>query len=115
MQERFGGVRLPPATGGSGASAPFRGCKHVYLYRSPEDALVSLFHYHDRQRHLKSTAAAGIDAFCLGLLPSWEENLASYLRAETEGFPVLFVSYELLLQYPAEILGEHPQLAGRPA
>ena len=95
---------LRPGPGAGAAAAPFRACKHVYLYRSPEDALVSLFHYHDRQKHLKSKAAAGIDAFCLAFLPSWEDNLAGYLRAADEGFPVLFVPYELLLQYPAEIL-----------
>jgi hypothetical protein len=104
LQERFGRVRLRPGSGASAAVAPFAACKHVYLYRSPEDALVSLFHYHDCQKHLKSKAAAGIDAFCLAFLSSWEDNLASYLRAEEEGFPVLFVPYELLLQYPTEIL-----------
>ena len=104
LQERFGGAGLRPGAGGSGAVAPFRGCKHVYLYRSPEDALVSLFHYYDQQRPLKARAAAGIDGFCLANLPSWEESLAGYLRASEEGFPVLFVTYELLLQYPTEIL-----------
>jgi hypothetical protein len=104
LQERFGGAQRRPGAGGSGAVPPFRGCKHVYLYRSPEDALVSLFHYYDRQRQLKAKAAAGIDSFCQANLPLWEESLASYLRAEAEGFPVLFVPYELLLQYPTEIL-----------
>ena len=87
-----------------GALPAFRACKHIYLYRSPEDALVSLFHYHDKQKHLKSKAAGGIDAFCRKWLPSWEENLASYLGAAEEGYQVLFVPYELLLQYPVELL-----------
>jgi hypothetical protein len=104
LQGRFGGARLRKRAGASAAVPPFRGCKHIYLYRSPEDALVSLFHYHDCQKHLKDKAAAGIDAFCQAWLPLWEENLAGYLRAANEGFPVLFVPYELLLQYPAEIL-----------
>jgi hypothetical protein len=104
LQERFGGVPPRPGAGASAADAPFRACKHVYLYRAPEDALVSLFHYYDRQKHSKFKAAAGIDAFCQAYLPSWKENLASYLRAADEGFPVLFVPYELLLQYPTEIL-----------
>ena len=51
LQERFGRVRLRPGSGASAAAAPFCACKHVYLYRSPEDALVSLFHYHDCQKH----------------------------------------------------------------
>ena len=89
---------------GSAAAPPFRGCKHVYLYRSPEDALVSLFHFDGHHKQAKFKAAAGVDAFCRANLPSWEENVASYLRAEEEGYPVLFVPYELVLQYPAEIL-----------
>jgi hypothetical protein len=98
----FGGV-LPRAAAGGGAAVPaFRGCK--YLYRSPEDALVSLFHYYDCQKHLRYKTAIGMDAFCRDYLPVWAENLDSYLRAAEEGFPVLFVPYELLLQYPAEIL-----------
>jgi len=104
LQKRFGGV--PPRAGVDGSAAvwPFGACKHVYLYRSPEDALVSLFHYYNGQKHSKFKAAAGIDEFCQAHLPSWEDNLAGYLRAADEGFPVLFAPYELLLQYPVEIL-----------
>jgi hypothetical protein len=104
LQARFGRARFGSGPGANGAAPPFGGCKHIYLYRSPEDTLVSLFHYYDRQRHLKGKAAGGIDAFCRGNLPSWEESLSSYLRAAEEGFPVLFVPYDLLLQYPTEIL-----------
>ena len=87
-----------------GALPTFRGSKNIYLYRSPEDALVSLFHYHDKQKHLQNKTAGGIDAFCREWLPLWEENIASYLAAAEEGYPVLFVPYELLLQYPVEVL-----------
>jgi hypothetical protein len=104
LQTRFGRARHRPGPGVNGAAPPFRGCKHVYLYRSPEDALVSLFHFYDHQRQLKSKTAAGIDAFCRANLASWEDSLSSYLRAADEGFPVLFIPYELLLQYPTEIL-----------
>ena len=93
LQNRFGG------------QPQFRCSKHVYLYRSPEDALVSLFHYHDKQKHLKHKTAAGIDVFCREWLHLWEENLGSYLAAAEQGYPVLFVPYELLLQYPVEVLG----------
>jgi hypothetical protein len=105
LRGRFGGALTRP---GAGAGAPvpaFRGCKHLYLYRSPEDALVSLFHFYSRQRAMNAKTAAGIDAFCRDFLPVWMENLDSYLRAAEEGFPVLFVPYDLLLQYPVEILG----------
>jgi hypothetical protein len=104
MQERFGGALPRAGAGGSAAAPPFRGCKHVYLYRSPEDALVSLFHFYGHHKQSNFKAAAGVDAFCRANLALWEENMASYLRAEEEGYPVLFVPYELVLQYPAEIL-----------
>jgi len=105
MQERFGGALPRPGAAGNAAVPPFHGCKHIYLYRSPEDALVSLYDHYNHDKHSKRKTAAGIDAFCRTSLPLWEENLASYLRAAEEGFPVLFVPYELVLQYPAEILG----------
>jgi len=104
MEERFGGALPRPGAGGSAAAPPFQRCKHVYVYRSPEDALVSLFHYYDHQEHWKFKTAVGMDAFCQANLALWEENMASYLRAAREGYPVLFVPYELVLQYPAEIL-----------
>jgi hypothetical protein len=105
LQARFDGALSRPGAGGSAPFPPFCRCKHLYLYRSPEDALVSLFHLYDHTPYLKAKTAAGIDAFCRAWLPLWTNNLDSYLRAAEEGFPVLFVPYELLLQYPAEILG----------
>ena len=106
MQARFGGALPLPGAVDPGAAAPsFPRCKHIYLYRSPEDALVSLFHYHQRRQTTPKPAwRPELTPFCLAALPGWEENLAGYLRAADEGFPVLFVPYELLLQYPAEIL-----------
>jgi len=104
LEERFGGATPSSGAGGAAGVSPFRNCKHLYLYRSPEDTLVSFYHYHAERKHLKSKAGGGIDAFCLAHLPAWEENMASYLRAADEGIPVLFVPYELLLQYPGEIL-----------
>jgi hypothetical protein len=105
LQQRFGTVRTRAGTAGGDPVPAFRGCKHLYLYRSPEDALVSLFHLYEHDRGSKAKTAAGIDAFCREYLPLWRNNLDSYLRAADEGFPVLFVPYELLLQYPVEILG----------
>jgi hypothetical protein len=105
LEERFGGAPRALQTGGAPAGGAFRNCKFIYLYRSPDDALVSLFHYFARQKHLKAKTACGIDAFCVGRLGDWEHNISSYLRAADEGAAVSFVPYELLLQYPVEILG----------
>jgi hypothetical protein len=105
LEERFLGASRAGGSGGASGGGPFRNCKFIYLYRSPDDALVSLYHYFARQEHLKPKTACGIDAFCMGWLDGWENNISSYLRAAEEGAAVLFVPYELLLQYPVEVLG----------
>jgi Sulfotransferase domain len=79
-------------------------CKQIYLYRTPEDALVSLFHFYEGHNHHKHKTVGGLDAFCLEHLPAWEAHMESYLTAAEEGLGVFFVPYELLLQYPTEIL-----------
>lgn len=89
-------------------------CKQVYLYRAPEDALVSLYHFYEGYKYMKPRIAGGIDAFCLGQLAGWEAHLASYLGAADEGLEVFFVPYELLLQYPTEILSNLLRWLGNP-
>jgi len=104
LEEGLWGAPRARGSGGGAGAGMFHNCKFIYLYRSPDDALVSLYHYFARQKHLKAKTACGIDAFCLGRLGDWENNISSYLRAADEGAAVLFVPYELLLQYPVEIL-----------
>jgi hypothetical protein len=89
-----------------GAGPLSQNCKHLYLYRSPEDALVSLFHYYDRHRHFRGQSASGADAFCQARLADWQNNLSSYLRASEEGVPIFFVNYERLLKESARVLAE---------
>jgi hypothetical protein len=76
----------------------------LYLYRSPEDALVSFYHLCGREAYLRSRASEGIDAFCQREVSGWIENVSSYLRAADQGFPIFFVSYECLLEKPAIVL-----------
>lgn len=85
----------------SGGRAPFRDCRALYFYRSPEDALVSLYHLSRRDAYVRSRALHGIDAFCRKVVSSWMENIESYFRAADNGFPVFFVSYERMLEEPA--------------
>jgi hypothetical protein len=75
----------------------FQQCKHVYIYRSPEDSLVSFYHLHLRDENLKDKVRQGIDAFCRARVREWISNVTSYLRAAQTGAQVYFVSYELLL------------------
>ena len=83
----------------------FQKCKHLYIYRTPEDALVSFYHYQIRDG-LSNTVAEGIDAFCRSRLPEWEAHLSSYLRAAERDGEVFFVAYEDLLEQPAAVLSD---------
>ena len=96
---------LQPCLPRSDDPAQFRDCRVLYLYRSPEDVLVSLFHYGFRDDLAQSRARLGIDDFCLAELPKWIKNISSYLRAADHGFPVYFFSYESLMENPATVLG----------
>lgn len=105
LRERFCG----PGTEGAGGKCTrqaFNACRHLYLYRSPEDALVSLFHLYLREKYVKSKAGGDIDAFCLEALPGWVYHISSYLAASENGISVFFVRYDQLLREPGMVLGE---------
>jgi hypothetical protein len=85
------------------AAQGFGSCKIVYLFRSPEDVLVSYFHLQRKMRYIQKSQF-GIDEFCRAHLPHWMENLSSYLKAAEEGVGVHFVAYEAMLQDPAGAL-----------
>jgi hypothetical protein len=97
----------------------FRRCRHLYLFRSPEDALVSLYHHHLREKLvMEKCLMAGdqfeINAFCREALPGWIQHLSGYLDAAENGAPVYFASYDQLLADPKRILGEILQWLGAP-
>jgi hypothetical protein len=85
----------------TGDPAPFRDCKAMFLYRAPEDALVSYYHLEADHR---GKAIRGPDDFCRKGLSGWVENVTSYVRAADKGFPVFFVPYEQLLEKPVIVL-----------
>ena len=87
MQERFGGVLPGPGPPGAPPLRLFADANTSISTARPEDALVSLFHFDGHRKQANSKAAAGMDAFCRAYLPSWEENVASYLRAEDGRLP----------------------------
>lgn len=84
----------------------FQRVRHLYLYRQPEDALVSYYHFHLRYDALKAQAADGVDAFCLRHLDSWFEHVDTARSFQLMGASVLPVSYEQLLQKPMAKLTE---------
>jgi hypothetical protein len=111
LQERFWGKRHRTAQS-------FQRCRHLYLHRSPEDALVSLYHYNLREDLAGKRGKGGrrieINAFCREALPGWSQHLSGYLAAAESGVPICFASYEQLLADPNRVLGEILQWLGVP-
>jgi hypothetical protein len=94
LRARFG--LDSPSVQLSGSLGP---CRILYLYRSPEDVMVSYYHLQRTARYIRQSSF-GIDEFCRREIPNWLTSVQSYLRAEEEGVPVHFVSYEKLLREP---------------
>jgi hypothetical protein len=107
LQERIGG------------DPGVRKCKYLYLYRTPEDALVSTCHHCRREKFFRSRsyyelACRDIDLFCLESVPAWIEHLTSYLDAMDEGVDIHLVSYDELLRRTTAILGGALRWLGMP-
>jgi hypothetical protein len=105
LEQIFPGAGRAGSGAQAGAAAPFGGWRVLYVYRRPEDALVSLFHFGFVDTYWRSRAL-GIDAFCRKVVSDWVENISSYLRAADNGSPVFFVSYEMLAEKPAIVLDD---------
>ncbi|HEY3861279.1 MAG TPA: sulfotransferase domain-containing protein [Verrucomicrobiae bacterium] len=87
-----------------GGDPGIRKCRFLYLFRPPEDVLVSLFHISLREKYIHSKSGNNIDAFCLEFLWAWEEHVAGYLDELDQGVPIYLVCYDELLREPAPIL-----------
>jgi hypothetical protein len=91
-----------------------RQCRFLYLFRSAEDVLVSLFHYTLCETYINSNSGGNIDLFCLEYLPSWKDNLASYLDEIERGTSIYIISYEELVRQPTLILSDALHWLGIP-
>jgi hypothetical protein len=89
-----------------GGDPAVRKCKYLYLYRTAEDTLVSLFHLYRREKYVRSHSGGDIDLFCLEFLSGWVENVNSYLAEFDEGVDIHLVSYQQLLREPVAVLSE---------
>jgi hypothetical protein len=89
-------------------------CRYLYLFRTPEDSLVSFFHLYLREKFIRSKAGRDIDLFCLEALPGWLLHMTSYLDALDEGVEVHLVSYDQLLRQPSAVLSETLRWLGIP-
>lgn len=98
----------------SGGRAPHRDCRILYLYRSPEDALVSVYHLKHDDDYARSRMIHGIDDFCRKHVLRWIDNMTGYFRAADEGVPLFFVSYEQMLAGTALALDETLYWLGMP-
>ncbi len=87
-------------------SARLRDWRILYVYRCPEDALVSLYRLYIRDEYCQDRAFLDIDAFCRAKVSNWVKNVSSYFRAADDGMPVFFLSYESLLEKPGIVLGD---------
>jgi hypothetical protein len=114
LRRRFVGAGLKESRAAFNPAAAFQTCRHLYLFRPPEDSLVSLFHLTaDPWRHYlrrkcvnHDGAGMGIDAFCLETLHGWISHASGYLAAADEGIPIWFISYDQLREDTPAILGE---------
>jgi hypothetical protein len=89
-----------------------RKCRFLYLFRTPEDALVSQFHLHLREKFIRSNCGGDIDRFCIEFLPGWLESVSTTLDALDLGTDMHLVSYSDLLRQPDVVLGETLQWLG---
>jgi hypothetical protein len=94
------------ACGGRQRSGLQRDCRVVYVYRAPEDALVSLYHLTHRDVYSQQRARHTIDEFCRVVISDWVKSMSSYLQAADEGFPTFFLSYERLSESPVKALAD---------
>jgi alcohol sulfotransferase len=97
-----------------GVDIDVRQCKYLYLYRTPEDALVSVFHLSLREKYIRSKSGRDIDLFCLEFLPQWIEHIKSYLDALEEGVDIHLVAYDQLLQQTTAVLRDTLDWLGIP-
>jgi hypothetical protein len=97
-----------------GGDPGVRRCKYLYLFRSPEESLVSMFHLYQREIYLHSKSGSDIDLFCLEFIPGWLEHATSYLDALDQGVDVHLVSYHQLLRQADFILSDTLRWLGIP-
>jgi hypothetical protein len=91
-----------------------RGCRMVYLFRSPADALVSYYHLNLRRPELRERAQArGLESFCRSALSGWRFHLESALEYHREApSNVLLLNYGRLLENGVAELARAAEFVG---
>jgi tetratricopeptide (TPR) repeat protein len=76
--------------------------KVIYLFRHPGDCLSSYYYYSLRYEHCRHLE---INSFCLERIDEWCNHVQSYIEAKAEHHEnILFISYEILHNYPNQVL-----------
>ena len=87
----------------SGARSSVR---YIYLYRSPADALISLYYYKLRYPESAGVAKEGPDAFCVREAQRWAEHVNQAVRRCQSRDDLCLIKYEDLHGSTPDILGE---------
>ena len=98
----------------TGADPGVRQCKWLYIFRTPDDVLVSLFHFSLWEAYIRSNSGGDMDLFCLEYLPDWIQHVTSFLDAIEGGVTIHLVCYEELLREPAAVLSDTLRWLGIP-
>lgn len=68
--------------------------KYIYLYRSPEDALLSFYYFKLRYPGSSNVAEQGPDAFCTDELKHWVHHLSKAMLTKERNENVCLARYE---------------------
>ena len=80
--------------------------RYVYLYRNPEDALVSYYFFKLRYQETRDIADAGPDDFCLNELGNWIQHARDALSHSLSFEQVYLLRYEDLHKETSKTLGK---------
>jgi hypothetical protein len=89
-----------------GGDPAVRKWRYLYLYRNPEDSLVSTFHLYQREKHLYTKFRHDIDLFCLDNVQGWADHVSSFLDYLDDAVDVHLVCYDQLLRETPKVLSE---------
>jgi estrone sulfotransferase len=71
-----------------------RKSRFIYLYRNPEDALMSFYYFKLRYPGSSNAAEQGPDAFCIREFSQWVDHVSQALSYNADGNSVYLIRYE---------------------
>jgi hypothetical protein len=83
-----------------------RKARYIYLYRNPEDALLSFYYFKLRYSESSNVAEHGPDAFCKRESSQWVDNVSQALSYKKDGGNLHLVRYEDLHGATEQVLAQ---------